>query len=139
MFPSLIVCALIGHLLLTRASMGFGYKLGITRHGFHRLIVAHAALGILVPVLMPEAQRFTVWIAPGGARKVALEWNGDIVAETELTDGWNQLSFEVEDMDVGSNVLTIAAPVGPLVKSELLPPPDGRAGVAIGAIDVSFL
>jgi predicted MPP superfamily phosphohydrolase len=57
-----IVLALVGHVLLMRASMGFGYTLGITRHGFHRLIAAHAAVGILVPALiLRHAVRADLW------------------------------------------------------------------------------
>jgi len=47
-----IALAIFGHLLITRASMGFGYTLGIRRHGWHMLALTHAIIGIVVPILM---------------------------------------------------------------------------------------
>jgi predicted MPP superfamily phosphohydrolase len=47
-----IAVAIFGHFLITRASMSVGYTLGIRRHGWHMLALAHAIIGVVVPILM---------------------------------------------------------------------------------------
>lgn len=48
----ILTFAIFGHLLITRASLGFGYTLGIRHGGWHVLVVAHAIVGITLPILM---------------------------------------------------------------------------------------
>ncbi len=85
----------------------------------------------LVPSLMPDAQRITLWMMPGtGAPHVVVEWNGERVEETDLLPGWNPVVFIVpaDVMRTGMNTLDIAAALGP----------DGH-GVAIGRMDLQFV
>jgi predicted MPP superfamily phosphohydrolase len=49
---SLIVLAIVGHLLITRASLGFGYTLGLRRNQWHVLVIAHVVVGIVVSALI---------------------------------------------------------------------------------------
>ncbi|MBC8108478.1 MAG: hypothetical protein H7Z14_17975, partial [Anaerolineae bacterium] len=49
---ALIALAISGHLLITRASMGFGYTLGIRKRGWHLLAITHAIIGVTVPILL---------------------------------------------------------------------------------------
>jgi len=93
---------------------------------------------VMVPNLMPYGQRVAVWLAPGAARRVRLRWNGEVVADAELADGWSQVRFDVPDIDVGSNLLGIDAEPGPVPPGPL-PAPAGAAGVAVGAVELSFL
>jgi hypothetical protein len=68
---------------------------------------------VLVPNLLPYGQRFSVWIAPPVARAhVALRWNGDVVAEADLPAGWSQLRFDLPDIALHTNELSIDGPIG---------------------------
>lgn len=49
---SLIVLAIVGHLLITRASLGFGYTLGLRRNQWHALVIGHVIVGVGVSVLI---------------------------------------------------------------------------------------
>ncbi|CAN5368768.1 metallophosphoesterase [soil metagenome] len=49
---TVLALAIFGHLLITRASMGFGYTFGIRRHGWHVLMLAHAVVGIVAPIVL---------------------------------------------------------------------------------------
>jgi hypothetical protein len=48
----LIVLAIVGHLLITRASLGFGYTLRLRRNQWHALVIGHVIFGIGVSVLI---------------------------------------------------------------------------------------
>ena len=52
--------AVFGHLLITRASLGFCYTLGVRRQGWNALILAHAIVGIAGAVLL-------VWLGRASA------------------------------------------------------------------------
>jgi hypothetical protein len=80
----------------------------------------------LVPNLVPAAQRFSVWLAPGGDRHVRLRYEGTVVADVDLVPGWQRVSFEIAAPPVGSNELWIETAPAPL-------PPDPGAGAAAGA------
>jgi hypothetical protein len=83
----------------------------------------------LVPSLMPEGQRMTLWVL-AGARHVVLRWNGDVIADQDLADGWNPVRFDVPEdrMRTGMNTLDVEAPRGG----------DGR-GVGVGRLELQFV
>ncbi len=113
---------------------------GPTQHGdrpFRWTIAGRARA--LVPNLVPAGQRYTVWLAPGGARHVRLSLAGHQVADVELVPGWNPVTFEVADPPTGSNELLIESALGPALDGALPRPALGLAGVAVGVIDVAFL
>ncbi|HVV83877.1 MAG TPA: hypothetical protein VHE35_12470 [Kofleriaceae bacterium] len=93
----------------------------------------------IVPNLIPEGERYTVWLAPGGAHHVRVAYAGRVVADVDLAPGWNAVSFELRDPPTGSNELVLDSTVGPALDGPLPRPPLGLAGVAVGVVDVSFL
>ncbi len=113
---------------------------GPSQHGDRafRWTTARRARAI-VPNLIPAGQRYTVWLAPGGARRVKLRYAGVQVAEVELVPGWNPVSFELADPPTGSNELVIESELGPATDTPLPRPADGVAGVAVGVVDIAFL
>jgi hypothetical protein len=92
---------------------------------------------VLVPNLMPYGQRLTLWLAPAGARRATVRWNGAVVAEAELT-GWTPLRFDLPDIALHTNELTIEAPPAPFAPPSG-PVPDGPVGVAVGDLELEFL
>ena len=69
----------------------------------------------LVPILLPEAHRFTLAVEPiAGAPEVTIRWNDTVRARQTLRPGWNDVVFDVpaDDVDVGVNTLAIDAPPG---------------------------
>ena len=104
---------------------------------FRWTVAGHARA--LVPNLIPAGQRFTVWLAPGGAHHVRLRFAGALVADVELVAGWNPVTFAVAATPTGSNELIIDSDLGPALDGPLPRPPLGLAGVAIGVVEVSFL
>jgi hypothetical protein len=93
----------------------------------------------LVPNLIPEDQRFTIWLAPGGGRRVRIRHAGALVADVELAPGWNPVTFDVLAPPTGSNELVIESEVGPALDGAFPRPPLGIAGVAVGVVEVAFL
>ncbi|MGE5183202.1 MAG: hypothetical protein ACM31C_14125 [Acidobacteriota bacterium] len=83
---------------------------------------------VLVPNLMPEGQRYTLWLAPAAAREVTVTWDDTVVAHATLHDGWNAVMFQDLDPAVGEHELTLETPTFP-----------GMRGVAVTLLDVDFL
>jgi hypothetical protein len=94
---------------------------------------------VLVPNLMPYAQHFTLWLAPGGSREVTLRWDGEVVVQTQLVAGWQPVSWVVHDMSVGEHELAIEAPLGPFAGSEGWPRARRPVGVAVNLLEVTFV
>ena len=88
---------------------------------------------------MPYAQRFTLWLAPGGARNVTLRWNGDVVARAELGPGWQPVSWDVHDLGVGEHELAIDAEPAAFAGAEGWPQPRRPVGVAVNLLDIEFV
>ena len=103
-----------------------------------------AAATVLVPNLMPYGQRLTLWLAPGGAHHATVRWNGEVVASVDLT-GWTPVRFDLPDIAIHTNELTIEATPGPLISGgpggtpSAAPPPAGPVGVAVGDLELGFL
>jgi hypothetical protein len=104
---------------------------------------------VLVPNLMPYGQRLTLWLAPAGAHRATVRWNGAEVADVELA-GWTAVRFEVPDIALHTNELAIEATPAPFVPSPgpsqgpssgppSGPAPDRPVGVAVGDLEVEFL
>jgi hypothetical protein len=98
------------------------------------------AATVLVPNLMPYGQRLTLWLAPGGAHHATVRWNGEVVAEVELT-GWTPVRFDLPEIAIHTNELTVEATPGPLIPgaSTSAPAPAGPVGVAVGDLELEFL
>lgn len=92
----------------------------------------------LIPNLMPYGQRVTVWLAPAGATHVALEWNGDRVAEVDLKPGWNPVHFDLPDIEVHTNELSIVATPAPFSATDW-PASAAPVGVAVSDVEFQFL
>jgi hypothetical protein len=95
-----------------------------------------ASATVLVPNLMPYGQRLTLWLGPGGAHHAAVRWNGEVVADVELT-GWTPVRFDLPDIALHTNELTIEATPAPLASSS--PGTAGPVGVAVGDLELEFL
>jgi hypothetical protein len=67
---------------------------------------------VLVPNLMPEAQRITVWLRADSRVHVTLEWNGTVVAESNVAPTWTPATFELARAALHTNELTIIGPRG---------------------------
>lgn len=93
----------------------------------------------LVPNLIPAGQRFRLWLAPGGVRHARVRYDGRVVADVELVDGWNPIEFDVARPPTGSVELAIESGLGPALDGPLPRPRLGFAGVAVGTVEVSFL
>ncbi len=93
----------------------------------------------LVPNLLPYGQALTLWLAPGGARHATVRWNGAVVAEVEL-DGWTAVRFELPDLALHTNELTIESAPAPLATSPLTAAaPPGPVGVAVGDLELALI
>lgn len=96
-----------------------------------------ASATVLVPNLMPYGQRLTLWLAPAGARHATLRWNGAVVASADLA-GWTPVTFDLPDIALHTNELTIEATPGPFQPASG-PSPGGPVGVAVGDLELAFL
>jgi hypothetical protein len=86
---------------------------------------------VLVPNLMPDGERVTLWLAPGGAHHAVVRWNGAQVADVELT-GWTPVSFDLPAPALHTNELAIEATPAALA-GETTP-----VGVAVGDLQVAM-
>ncbi|HEY5925656.1 MAG TPA: hypothetical protein VIV11_28415 [Kofleriaceae bacterium] len=93
---------------------------------------------VIVPNLMPEPQRFTLWLAPAGAREVTVRWDGEAIARVQLDDGWQPVAWDLHDVDVGEHVLTIEAQLGPFDRKGW-PRARHPVGVAVNLLEVELL
>jgi hypothetical protein len=94
---------------------------------------------VLVPNLVPYAQHFTLWLAPGGSRGVTLRWDGDVVARVQLHDGWQQVTWTVEDMSVGEHELAIETVLAPFAGGDTWPAARRPVGVAVNLLEIQLL
>ncbi len=92
----------------------------------------------LVPNLMPHPQRFTLFLAPGGSRHVIVRWDGRIVVEQELDEGWQAVQWVVRDMPTGEHELSIDAMPLPMMPRVGWPQPRLPVGVAINTLQVQL-
>jgi hypothetical protein len=115
---------------------GFGPTRSADRP-FRWTLAGHARA--LVPNLIPAAQRYKLWLHPGGAHHVRVRFAGRTVADVELAPGWNPITFDVPAPPTGSNELVIDSLIGPALDGPLPRPALGLAGVAVGVVQVSFL
>ncbi len=109
-----------------------GFAAGSKAHGLRWTTAARAE--ILVPNLLPESFELALRLVPNGAApsQVVVRWNGREVARqtlaTELVVRWQIRG------DVGDNVLTVEAPVGPAAAQARALGAPGQAGVALGEL-----
>jgi len=99
-----------------------------------------ASTTALVPNLIPERQRLTVWFASHAPTEVTIRWNGDVVSKTTVGTAWTPVAFEI-DGDVGTNELVIEAPIGTMtgVPNEKLYVPKHPFGVAVSDVEIQIL
>ena len=62
---------------------------------------------VLVPNLMPNGQRVTVWLAAGARDSVTLRWNGREVASAKLGTELTPVTFDLPDIELHTNELTV--------------------------------
>lgn len=93
---------------------------------------------VLVPNLLPYGQRLSLWLAPGHATHAIVRWNGTVVATPELA-GWTQVAFDLPDIELHTNELTVEAEIGPALPSNTWPMPSMWVGVAVSDLEFAFL
>jgi hypothetical protein len=71
--------------------------------------IASANAVVMIPNLMPEPEEITVWMRAEPPLRVRLEWNGNEVAEANLTATWTAVSFG-QTAALHTNELAILAP-----------------------------
>jgi hypothetical protein len=64
---------------------------------------------VLVPNLLPDAQRITIWLAAGAARHVRIEWNGETVRSVDLDERWAPVQLDLEQPSLHMNELEIVS------------------------------
>lgn len=95
---------------------------------------------ILVPNLLPQPQRLSLWVAPnvaadGAPVDVIVRWNGEVVARAQLAAVSENRTVEWNiEGDVGLNVLTVEASLRPPAGVAGEWKPKVPAGVAIGVL-----
>ncbi len=114
-----------------------GFSAPVTSDRAFRYTTASRATA-LIPNLMPYGQRVTVWLAPAGATHVTLEWNGDRVAEVDLKPGWTPVQFDLPDIAVHTNELSIVTTLAPHVAPGW-PVSPFPVGVAVSDVELQFL
>jgi hypothetical protein len=82
------------------------------------------AARVLVPNLMPDGQRMTLWLTAGDTHHAIIEWNGDLVADLQLTEQWTPVVFDLPDIGLHTNELTVRG---------------DAPGVAVGDLQVELL
>ncbi len=98
-----------------------------------------ASARAIVPNLMPYGQSVTVWLAPGADPAVTVKWDGAVVAQPTLVEGWNGIRFEVHDMFAGDHELELDASLQPVPSTTQWPTPARPVGVAVGRVELEFL
>jgi hypothetical protein len=95
----------------------------------------------LVPNLMPYNQRLSLLVAPGGASRVVVRWDGAEVASADLHTDWNHVTFDLPRVPVGEHELEIESDVGAMPSSPGgLPSPAGiSTGVAVSRLEIQLL
>jgi hypothetical protein len=84
-----------------------------------RRIIADTAT-VLVPNLMPDRQRVTLWLH--GPTPAVIEWNGRTVSHVNLDAGWSLVELGIRDLTLHTNELAIHA-----------------EGACVGALEVSLV
>lgn len=94
----------------------------------------------LVPNLIPERQRLTVWFASHAPTEVTIRWNGDVVSKTTVGPAWTSVVFDI-DGEVGTNELAIEAPLGTVtgIPNDKLFVPKRPFGVAVSDVEIRLL
>jgi hypothetical protein len=94
---------------------------------------------VLVPNLMPYRQSYTLFVAPGGAHDVTVEWDGDVVATASLQPGWNELHFVLDAVPVGDHEMTIVSTPAPFTVPAGWPAAPASTGVAVWKLAMQIL
>jgi hypothetical protein len=92
---------------------------------------------VLVPNLMPYGQRLTLWLAPAGAHRATVRWNGEQVAEAELT-GWTAVPLALRDVALHTNELAIESTPAAYAPASG-PTPGVPVGVAVGDLEIELV
>jgi hypothetical protein len=93
---------------------------------------------VLVPNLMPNPQRYTLWLAPGGASELTARWDGEIVAHGSLHPGWNMITFTLPKVGVGEHELALESEPAALPPGGW-PDPGMPVGVAASTVDIQLI
>ncbi len=78
----------------------------------------------LVPNLMPYGQHATLWLVGGSATHATVRWNGDVVADVDLTGTWRAAEFDLPEIGLHTNEIAIESASG---------------GVGVGDLELRFL
>lgn len=103
----------------------------------YRFTTARVAT-VLVPNLVPDGQRLTLWLAAAGARGAIVRWNDREVARVELGTAWTPVVFDLPDIALHTNELSVEAGPAPLANDALGQFAD-PVGVAVGALELQLL
>jgi hypothetical protein len=87
---------------------------------------------VLVPNLLPDAQRITIWLAAGVARQARIEWNGETVRSVDLDERWTPVQFDLEQPSLHVNELKIVSSFVPMWS----PVEHGRGLIRVSDLEV---
>ena len=110
-----------------------GWSAAMTADRSFRYTIAPTATAV-IPNLMPNDQRWTLWIAAAGSHDVTISYDGDAVAHAALGTGWTAVQFDLPTPAVGDHELTIAAT--PAAVPPGWPDPKAPVGVAVGELEL---
>lgn len=103
-----------------------------------RVTIARAATA-LVPNLMPYPHRVHLWLAPMGADRARVKWNDEVVAEATLPAGWTRLSFDLPEIELHTNEITIESELAPSSPRPDWPLLFVPVGVAVSDIELELI
>jgi hypothetical protein len=121
-----------------RPFMVSGWSAPFTNERLYRVTIAREATA-LVPNLMPYGQRVSLWLAPLGASHARVKWNGRVVADVQLTIGWQRISFDLPHIELHTNELTIESDLAPAPYRAGYPALVVPVGVAVSDVELEFL
>ena len=65
---------------------------------------------VLVPNMVPDGQRLTLWLGHGGGAEVRISWNGAVVATARIGDAWTRVTFDLPHIALHTNELAVDSP-----------------------------
>lgn len=93
---------------------------------------------VLVPNLLPDPQRMTLWLASAGGGRVVVKWNGELVASSTIGASWTAVSFALDNVGVGTNELSLESDVAPMAARDGWPALQQSVGVAVSDLTIEL-
>ncbi len=110
-----------------------GWSTAVTADRTFRYTLAPVATAV-IPNLMPNDQRWTLWLAAAGSHDVTISYDDETVAHAALGTGWTAVQFDLRAPAVGDHELSIEAT--PAAVAPGWPDPHAPVGVAVGDLEL---